>query len=336
MRAWLLRDTTGPSGYALEEIDVPEPGPEDVRVMLRASALNHLDLWVSKGLPAPHHFPHIAGGDGAGIIDAVGEEVTAWAPGDEVVINPSMACGACQQCQQGEHPFCDTYGVLGEHVSGTLTEQIVLPARNIVAKPPDLTWEESAAYGLAAGTAFRMLERARLGEGDNLLIIGIGGGVATMGLQLGVALGANVYVTSTSPAKLERAIGLGAVAGFDSAGEFSKEMKAVGGADVVLESVGPATWAQTVRSMNKGGRIAVCGSTSGTKVELTVPVLFFKQLEIIGSTMFTYAQFDRVTAMMASGNINPVIDSVTRFEDLPKALEKMERGDQFGKLVIGR
>lgn len=336
MRAWLLHDTSGLGGFSLEDIETPEPGPGDVRVRLKASALNHLDLWVSMGLPAPYHFPHIAGGDGVGVIDAVGAEVEGWAVGDEVVINPSMACGECAQCQRGESPFCESYGVLGEHMNGTLTEQIVIPARNVVAKPGNLNWEEAAAYGLASGTAYRMLERARLQEGDNLLVIGVGGGVATMGVQLGVALGANVYVTSRDPNKLARAKKLGAIDGFDSAGEFSKGMKAVGGADVILESVGPATWNQTFRSLKPGGRIAVCGSTSGNKVEVTMPVLFFKQLEIIGSTMFTYDQFDRVTEMMASGNIHPVVDSVTPFEELPKALARMESGQQFGKLVIGR
>lgn len=336
MRAWLLHDTSGPGGFSLEDIETPEPGPEDVRVRLKASALNHLDLWVSMGLPAPHHFPHIAGGDGAGVIDAVGAEVAGWSVGDEVVINPSMACGECAQCRRGESPFCESYGVLGEHMNGTLTEQIAIPARNVVAKPGNLTWDEAAAYGLASGTAFRMLERARLQEGDNLLVIGVGGGVATMGLQLGVALGATVYVTSRDPEKRQRALDLGATGAFDSAGEFSKDMKAAGGADVILESVGPATWNQTFRSLKPGGRIAVCGSTSGTKVELTMPVLFFKQLEIIGSTMFTYDQFNTVTDMMASGNIHPVVDSVTPFDDLPKALERLEAGKQFGKLVIGR
>ncbi len=336
MRAWLLHDTNGPGSFSLEDIDTPEPGPDEVRVRLKASALNHLDLWVSMGLPAPHHFPHIAGGDGAGVIDAVGPDVATWSVGDEVVINPSMACGECTRCRRGESPYCDSYGVLGEHMNGTLAEQIVLPTRNVVAKPPGLSWEEAAAYGLASGTAFRMMERSRLQEGDNLLIIGVGGGVAVMGLLLGRALGANVFVTSRDPKKLERAMSLGATAGFDSGSEFSKEMKAAGGADVILESVGPATWNQSFRSIKPGGRIAVCGSTSGQKVEVSMPVLFFKQIEIIGSTMFTYAQFDSVTEMMASGNIHPVVDSVTPFEELPKALERMESGSQFGKLVIGR
>lgn len=336
MRAWLLHDTSGLGSFSLEDVATPEPGSGEVRVRLKASALNHLDLWVSMGLPAPHHFPHIAGGDGAGVIDAVGTDVERWSVGDEVVINPSMACGECAQCRRGESPFCESYGVLGEHMNGTLTEQIVVPSRNVIAKPGNLSWEEAGAYGLASGTAYRMLERARLQEGDNLLVIGVGGGVATMGLQLGVAMGANVYVTSRDPDKLARAKDLGATDGFDSAGEFSKDMKAAGGADVILESVGPATWNQTFRSLKPGGRIAVCGSTSGTKVEVTMPVLFFKQLEIIGSTMFTYDQFDTVTEMMASGNIHPVVDSVTPFEELPKALERMESGAQFGKLVIGR
>ncbi len=338
MRAWLLHDTNGPDSYRLESVDTPEPGPDEVRVQLRASALNHLDLWVSRGMPAPHHFPHIAGGDGAGVVSAIGSNVDSVTVGAEVVLNPSISCGKCDACLAGESPFCRSYGILGEHFPGTLAEEVVLPARNVVPKPASLSWEEAAAYPLATGTAYRMLRRARLSAGDVLLIVGIGGGVASMGLQLGLAMGATVYVTSRDQAKIDQAVEWGAAGGFDSAGEFSKELKATAGraADVVMESVGPATFNQSMRSMQSGGRMAICGATSGPKVEITVPALFFKQIEIIGSTMFNHAEFLAATGLVGSGKVPVVVDSVTAFEDLPAALGRLDAGSQLGKVVIGR
>ena len=338
MRAWLLHDSNGPQSFQLGEIDTPEPGPGEVRVQLKASALNHLDIWVSQGMPAPHHFPHVAGGDGAGIVSAIGDGVDSVAIGDEVVLNPSVACGRCVACLSGESPYCRSYGILGEHLPGTLADEVVVPARNVVAKPPKLSWEEAAAYGLATGTAYRMLRRARLGAGDVLMIVGIGGGVASMGLHLGLAMGATVYVTSRDQAKIDQAVEWGAAGGFDSSGEFAKDLKRVAGrpADVLMDSVGPATFAQSMRSMTSGGRIAVCGATSGPKVEINVPYLFFKQLEIIGSTMFNHAEFAAATEMVGSGRVPVVVDSVRPFEDLPVAMARLETGSQLGKLVIGR
>lgn len=338
MRAWILNDTNGPASYLLADVDTPEPGPGEVRVELRASALNHLDLWVSMGLPAPHAFPHISGGDGAGVVDALGPDTVGWAVGDEVVLNPSVSCGVCSACVRGDAPYCRSYGILGEHRPGTLADYVVVPARNLVAKPPSLSWEEAGAYGLVTGTAYRMLRRARLKAGDVLLVVGVGGGVSSMALLLGLAMGADVYVTSTSTEKIARAVELGARAGFDSTAEFAKDVKATAGrgADVVIESVGPATWNQSIRSLDAGGRLAVCGSTSGPKVEVSVPYLFFKQIEIIGSTMFDYGEFARVTSLVGSGKVPVMVDSVTPFDQLPAALARLEAGTQLGKLVIGR
>lgn len=289
-------------------------------------------------MPAPHHFPHTSGGDGAGVVSALGSNVDSVAVGAEVVLNPSISCGLCSACLAGESPFCRSYGILGEHFPGTLAEEVVLPARNVVTKPASLTWEQAAAYPLVTGTAYRMLRRARLSAGDVLLIVGIGGGVASMGLQLGLAMGATVYVTSRDQSKIDQAVAWGAAGGFDSEGEFSKELKAAAGrsADVVLESVGPATFGQSMRSMQPGGRIAICGSTSGPKVEITVPALFFKQIEIIGSTMFNHAEFHTVTELVGSGKVPVIVDSVTPFENLPDALARLEAGKQLGKVVIGR
>lgn len=331
MRAWQLHDTEGPESYRLDDLDPPEPGPGEVRVAMRIAALNHLDLWVSRGMPKPHHFPHIAGGDGAGVIDAVGDGVTSVAVDDEVTVNPSLSCGECSACLAGDIVYCRSYEILGEHRSGTLAERVVVPARNVVPKPP-VDWEVAGSYGLVFGTAYRMLRRARLDAGETLLVVGIGGGVAAAAFQLGQAMGADVMVTSRSEAKRQWALDNGAIAAADSAGTFSKELPRR--ADVVVESVGPATFDQSIRSTAAGGRIAVCGSTSGTKVELTVPVLFFKQLEILGSTMFTHEEFRQVTALVASGKVEPQVDQVFEFDDLPSALARLDAGDQLGKVAL--
>ena len=299
---------------------------------LKASALNHLDLWTSMGLPAPKHFPHVTGGDGAGVVDTVAEDVEGIDIGDDVIINPGLGYAPTT-----DHiPFGGKLGVLGEHAWGTLAEYVVLPAVNALPKPAHVGWHEAAAYGLASGTAYRMLRRARLAAGDVLLVVGVGGGVSSAGLLLGQIMGADVYVTSRSQDKIDRAVGMGAQAGFDSSGEFSKELRSLIGrqADVVLENVGPATWNQSMRSLTAGGRLVTCGSTSGPKVEITVPALFFKQHEIIGSTMFDHDDFAQITEWVATGDLRVVVDQVFAFEDLPAALERMESGRQLGKLVI--
>ena len=336
MRAWLLTDTTGIDALRLEEVDTPEPGAGEVRIELRASGLNHLDLWVSKALPAPPSLPHILGGDGAGVIDAVGEEVDGLAVGDEVVIDPSLSCGQCDACLRDEIVYCSEFGILGEEHTGTLAEYVVVPAANALPKPAGLDWNVAGSFGLVTGTALRMLERARLREGETVLIPGIGGGVSSAALLLAKAQRAKVYVTSRSEDKIRWAVDHGAEAGFDSESDFSKEVQAVGGADVVVENVGPATLKQSLRSLKPGGRLVLCGATTGPKVELSLPPIWFRQIEIIGSTMATHSQFARALHLVASGEVPSPVDSVFEFERLPDALRRLEAGEQMGKIVISR
>ena len=336
MKAWLLRDTGGIDSFVLDEVDTPDPGPGEVRVRLVRTGLNHLDLWVSMGLPAPKHLPHIVGGDGAGVIDTVGQGVDGLEAGDEVVIDPSLSCGECDACVRDEIVFCSRFGILGEHHTGTMAEYVVVPARNALPKPASLDWDRAGSFGLVTGTALRMLDRARLADGETVLIPGIGGGVSSAALLLARQRGARVFVTSRDPAKIEWAVEHGAEAGFDSGGEFAQDMKSHGGADVVVENVGPATWGQSLRSLRPGGRLVTCGATSGQKVELSIPVMFFKQLELIGSSMATHSQFARALHLVGSGEVEVPVDSVFEFEDLPAALRRLEEGQQVGKIVIGR
>ncbi len=336
MRAWQLHDTEGPSSFRLDEVPKPTAGPGDVRVALQTSALNHLDLWVSQGLPKPKHLPHIAGADGAGIIDQIGEGVVGWAVGDEVIVNPSLGCGQCDSCLRDQVIFCKSYSILGEHVPGTLADKVVLPVRNLQRKVPGLAWEQAGSYGLVTGTAYRMLRRAGLQPGEAVLIVGIGGGVSSAALSVARALGGRVFVTSRSPDKIAWAIEHGAEAGFDSAGQFSGDLKAAigGGAAVVVENVGEATWDQSIRSLQPGGRVVLCGATTGGNIALNLPVVWFKQIQIIGSTMFTASEFARVTHLVETGQVEVPVDSVHPFEELPAALDRLGSGDQLGKVVL--
>jgi NADPH:quinone reductase-like Zn-dependent oxidoreductase len=312
--------------YRLGELADPETGPDDVRVRPVASALNHMDLWLTKGLPQPT-LPHVPGCDSAGVVDAVGSDVTTVAPGDEVIVNPSVVPLAGVVASGIDSPLDRGLEIVGEHRWGAHGDLVVVPSRNVVSRPPDLGWEASAAYPTAMSTAWRMLRRARLRAGESLLIVGIGGGVSTAALALAVRMGAVVYVTSRDVAKQKQAKELGATDAFASDEDWPVKV------DVVVESVGPATWDRSVRALVPGGRLAVCGGTSGSTVELNLPRLFFKQIEIIGSTMASYQEFDEVTQVIGQGA--PVhVDEVFDFADYPAALERLRAGQQLGKIVL--
>ncbi|MGI8518652.1 MAG: zinc-binding dehydrogenase [Acidimicrobiia bacterium] len=336
MRAWLLDDTTGIDALRLGEVSDPEPGPGEVRVRMRIAGLNHLDVWVTQGLPKPKSLPHILGGDGAGVVDLIGEGVTEWAPGDEVIVNPSLSCGECEHCTSDNMVFCAQYTILGEREPGTLAEMIVLPASNLFRKPAELSWEVAGTFGLASSTAYRMLDRAGLQSTETVLVVGIGGGVSSAAALIARAMGARVLVTSRDRAKIDWAIANGAEAGFDSSSEFSKEVKSLTGrgANVVVENVGQATWDQSFRSLAPGGRLVLCGATAGNKVELSLPVLWFKQLEIIGSTMANRSQFAATLDLVEAGSLPIHIDQVSGFEDAVDAFRRLESGDQLGKVAV--
>jgi len=324
MRAWILDES--PGTYREGEIADPPVGPGDVAVRPVATALNHMDLWLTRGLPKPH-LPHVPGCDVAGVVVEVGSEVTGVAPGDEVVVNPAVSPVEAIVAQGIDSPLAPGFQILGEQRWGGHADRVVVPARNIVPRPAGREWEECAAYPLATLTAWRMLRRARLGVGETVLIVGIGGGVSTAALGLALRLGATVYATSRDEAKRRRAVSLGAADAFDSEADWPVV------ADVVVESVGPATWDRSVRALRPGGRLVVCGATSGPKVELNLPRLFFKQIEVIGSTMGSYPEFDQVTRLVGLG-LPIQVDEVFARADYPQALERLERGEQLGKVVL--
>jgi NADPH:quinone reductase-like Zn-dependent oxidoreductase len=323
--AWILDDS--PGSYRWGEVADPEPGPDEVRIRVVASALNHMDLWVTKGLPKPP-LPHVPGCDVAGVVEDVGGAVTNVAVGDEVVVNPGVSPVDEIVALGNDSPMGRGFMIFGEHCWGGHATYAVAPARNVVPRPAGRTWEECAAYPLAYLTAYRMLRRGRLEAGDTLLVVGIGSGVSCAALALGRAMGARVVATSRSEAKRTEALAMGALGAFDStAPSWPVE------ADVVVESVGPATWEQSVRSLRSGGRLVVCGGTSGAKVELALPRLFFKQIEIIGSTMGSYEEFAAVTGLVADGAAVHV-DRTFTLAEYPEALDRLEHGDQLGKIVL--
>jgi zinc-binding alcohol dehydrogenase/oxidoreductase len=324
MRAWILDES--PGSYREGEVDDPPVGPDDVRVRPVASALNHMDLWVTRGLPRPP-LPHVPGCDVAGVVESVGPAVTGVAVGDEVVVNPAVAPVEAVVAHGIDSPLGVGFQIVGEHRWGGHADLVTVPARNVVPRPAGRSWEECAAYPLATLTAWRMLRRARLTAGESVLVVGIGGGVSAAGLGLALRLGAVVYATSRDEDKRRRAVSLGAADAFDSEVDWPVQV------DVVVESVGPATWDRSVRALRPGGRLVVCGGTSGSRVELDLPRLFFKQIEIIGSTMGSYPEFAHVTRLVGQG-LAVQVDEVLDRSEYPAALDRLREGRQLGKVVL--
>ena len=325
MKAWLLEES--PGAYRWAEIAEPALQVDDVRIRVVASALNHMDLWVTRGLPKPP-LPHVPGCDIAGVVTDVGPGVTRVAVGDEVVVNPGLSPLADIVEWGDESPLGPGFRIIGEHRWGGHAEAVLVPERNVVRRPAGRTWAESAAYPLAYLTALRMLRRARAKAGETVLVVGIGSGVSCAALALAQHMGCRVEVTSRDASKREQALRMGAAAAHDSAAERWPVQ-----ADVVIESVGPATWEQSVRSLRPGGRMVVCGGTSGPKVELNLPRLFFKQFEIIGSTMGSYREFDDVTRMVSQG-VPVQVDAEYPIEQYEEALARLHSGQQLGKIVL--
>ncbi|HWE41534.1 MAG TPA: zinc-binding dehydrogenase [Gemmatimonadaceae bacterium] len=323
--------------------DVPEPElrqPTDVRVRVRAAALNHLDLFVLAGLPGVAiRPPWVLGADGMGEIESVGSAVREVSVGDRVIINPGISDRSCEYCLAGEHPLCLRFGILGEHHPGTLAEYVVVPAANVRRIPPEITDISAAAFTLATLTAWRMVvTRARVRAGDQVLIQGIGGGVALAALHICKSLGATVWVTSRSGEKLARAQALGADEAIDSTStDVAREVRArtnKRGVDVVIDSVGKATWAQSLGALARAGRLVTCGATSGPLVETDVRRLFWNQWTILGSTMGNDAEFDTITAELSAGRLFPEIDRVYELNEGRQAFERLEHAGQFGKIVV--
>ena len=346
MRACVLTATGGIDKLAI--IDVPDasaPGAGEVRVRIRAAALNHLDLFVADGLPGggtAERFPFVVGADGAGVVETVGPGVTNVQPADRVLINPGISDCTCEFCRAGEHSLCVNYRLLGEHLPGTMAELVTVPAQNVVRGPnlsPALTWAEAAAFSLVTLTAWRMLvTRAQLKAGETALIWGIGGGVSLTAMRIAKLVGARVIVTSSDDAKLAAAKQLGADVTLNHrTQQVAAEVRALTnkrGVDVVVENVGAATWDDSLRCLRRGGRLVTCGATSGPQVHLDLRRLFWHHWSILGSTMGNAAEYAEVVGRLAKGELRPVVDRVYPLDHARDAYERLARGEQLGKLVV--
>jgi NADPH:quinone reductase-like Zn-dependent oxidoreductase len=326
--------------------DLPKPDPKrgEIRVRVKAAALNHLDLFVIAGMPGVTITPPwILGADATGTIDAVGDlsgiSDNQLKVGDNVIINPGLSDHTCEYCLAGEQSLCVKFGILGEHAPGTLAEYIVVPAVNARSIPREKPVEQAAAFTLATLTAWRMVvTRARVKKGDNVLIWGIGGGVALAALEIVRSIGATSWVTSHSDEKLALARGLGAENLLNyvttDVGKEIRARTAKRGVDVVLDTVGEATWPQSLGALGKRGRLVTCGATSGPIVQMDVRRLFWNQWDIMGSTMGNDAEFDAITKEYRAGHFTPLVDSVFDISQGRQAFERLQSGQQFGKIVV--
>jgi NADPH:quinone reductase-like Zn-dependent oxidoreductase len=321
------------------DLAIPEPPAGWVRVRISSAALNHLDLWTVRGLPGVSITPNwVLGCDGTGVIDSAPEN-SGLNAGDRVIINAGINTVEDEYTARGEHPLSPGFRVLGEHLPGTFCEFVCVPARNVRVIPAHVPDDIAAAYTLATLTAWRMcVTRAQVREGDDVLIWGIGGGVALAALQICKARGAHVRVTSSSDDKLARAQVLGADDVINHRGvDVGKEIRArtgKRGVNVIIDSVGSATWSQSLGALGRGGRLVTCGGTSGPMLETDVRKLFWNQWTLMGSTMGSDAEFSAITDELIAGRLTAVVDSHFALADGRAALERLESGAQFGKVVV--
>ncbi len=321
------------------ELPDPKPGPEEVVIRVEYCSLNHLDIFVRKGWPGldlPK--PHIPGSDVSGTIAAVGEDVVEWEEGQRVVANPGLWCGKCEYCLRGEQSMCIHYGILGETTAGCYAEYVKVPARNLLEVPDGFPMDKASAACLVSLTAWRMLKRAGLRAGETVAVIGAGGGVNSMAIQIAKMAGAKVIAATSTPEKMELAKALGA----DVVVNYREEDWAKAawlwtnrrGVDVVVDNVGQATWTQSIKALARGGRIVTVGATSGPKAITDIRYLFTKQISIIGSTMGTAMDFKEVMSLVWEGKLVPVVDRIMPLAQAKEAQRLLEEGKQFGKIVL--
>jgi NADPH:quinone reductase-like Zn-dependent oxidoreductase len=341
MQALTISAHGGLDRVELANVPLPEVrDPASVRLKMRAAALNHLDLYVVGGLPGVRITPPwILGADGVGVIDQLGERVVGLTEGDRVIINPGISDRSCEYCLEGEQPLCPRFGIMGEHRPGTIAEYVVVPAANVRRIPPSLSDAEAAAFTLATLTAWRMVvTKAKVEKGEQVLIWGIGGGVAQAAMRICLDRGATVWVTSSDDEKLKRAAQLGAHETLNhrggDIGKVIRERTAKRGVDVVIDNVGEATWTQSLGALGRAGRLVTCGGTSGPMVTTDVRRLFWNQWSILGSTMGNDAEFDAIVTELHEGRLRPVVDEVLPMAEGRSAFERMAEGRQFGKIVL--
>jgi NADPH:quinone reductase-like Zn-dependent oxidoreductase len=340
MKAIAITGQGGMEKVQYVEVERPTVGPREVLIETRAAALNHLDLFVRNNLDSLKLTPpHVAGADGAGVVAEMGGEVSQVKVGDRVLINPALNCGVCEFCQAGEQSLCARFGIMGESRPGTFAEYFKVPHDNVHSVPEGFSWEEAAALPLVFVTAWRMLiSKAAIKPGEDILILGIGGGVATAVLQIVKAIGLRAFVTSSSDDKLQQAKKLGADAVINyKTQDFAREIRSLTnrrGVDVVVDSVGGDSYSQSLASLVKGGRLVTCGATAGPRPQTDLQRIFWNQLSVFGSTMGNRREFAEMLSFVRKRGVKPVIDQVFPLADGANAFARMEEGKQFGKIVL--
>lgn len=340
MKAAFLTGHGGNEVVQVGERERPVRHSGEVLVRLHAATLNRVDLYMrNSGAGITHSLPQIMGLDGAGVVEEVGADEARWKPGDTVVVHPGVTCGRCEFCLRGEGVLCTRMQLLGEHRDGTFAEYVSVPACNVFAMPQHLSFAQAAALGVNHLTAWRMLfTKARLQPWESVLVFGIGGGVSLAGLQLARQIGAPVLVTSTDDSKLQRALELGAVRAIH--GRNEDVAKAVlahtggRGVDVVFENVGEAVWASAMKALVRGGRLVTCGATTGDMPPADLRRIFIRQLQILGSTLGDYSEFADLLRFVEQTGLTPLIDSEYVLDDVHAALDRLDSGAQFGKVVL--
>jgi NADPH:quinone reductase-like Zn-dependent oxidoreductase len=341
MKAVRLHGYGGVDQLRYEEAEPPRLlSPTDVIVRLKAAALNHIDLWNRKGLTGMDvEMPHILGADGSGVVIETGADVANVKKGDAVCLYPATGCGKCEFCLTDSDFMCIHLRVLGERLKGTYAEHVRLPAQNCYPIPIGLSFEEAAAFPLVFLTVWRMLvTNARLRPGENVLVLGIGGGVAGAALQVAKQMGTHVIVTSSSDAKLEMARNWGADHGINyTRSDFATETRALTkkrGVDVVVDCVGGDGWVKSLAALAKGGRLVTCGATAGASPPTDIRRIFWNHLSVFGSTLGSREEFRQILNFLCNTRMRPIIDRVFPLEETPAAHERLERGEQFGKIVL--
>ncbi|GAA6762980.1 MULTISPECIES: zinc-binding dehydrogenase [Thermus] len=340
MKAVVMEARGGPEVLKVAEVPTPEPGPKEVRLRVKAAALNHLDIWVRKGVASPKlPLPHVLGADASGVVEAVGPGVTGFAPGDEVVVNPGLSCSHCERCLAGEDNLCPKYEILGEHRWGAYAEYLVVPEANLLKKPANLSFEEAAAIPLTFLTAWQMVvDKLQVRPGDDVLVMAAGSGVSVAAIQIAKLFGARVIATAGSEEKLRRAKELGADEGVNyTHPDWFKEVRRLTGgkgADKVVDHTGALYFEGVIKATANGGRIAIAGASSGYEGTLPFAHVFFRQLSILGSTMASKSRLFPILRFVEEGKLRPVVGQVLPLEEAAEGHRLLEERRVFGKVVL--
>jgi len=340
MRAIYFDRHGGPEVLTLGERPAPVPGPGQVRIDVRAASLNHIDLFLRRGLPGLKlALPHIPGCDASGVVGELGAGVATHRVGDRVLMNPSLSCGKCEFCQRGDVTMCTTFKLVGEHTDGTCCEHIVLPEENAIAIPDTMSFEDAASIPLVFVTAWRMLiTRGRLRAGEDVLIHGASAGVGIACIQIAKAAGARVIAAASTAEKLALCGQLGADVLINGETEDVvrriRELTGRRGVDVVVDYVGKATWVKSLQCLSRGGRLVTCGATTGYNPEEDLRHIFYRQLEVIGSTMGNRNELMAPLKLIFAGKMRPVVSAVYDLKDTAEAHRAMEARKTLGKIVI--